>query len=91
MGKGRTSFLVRALLAAVLAAMALADEPQDNQSMRPVDLKKDGFDIILQALPSGELFLPFAMPEDAPVEGHCIDFALLCIAIPSHCHYPKAV
>ena len=52
MGERRTLFLVRVLSAAVLAAMALADEPQDNQSMRPV-----GFDITLQALPSGELGL----------------------------------
>ena len=41
MGEKRTWALVCVLSAAVLAVMALADEPQDNQSIRPVDLKKD--------------------------------------------------
>ena len=65
----RTMFLVRVLSAAMLATMAMADEPQDNQSMRPVDLKKDGFDITLQALPSGELALFVATGDNVPAEG----------------------
>ena len=68
MGKKRTLALVCVLSAAVLAATALADEPQTEQSMRPVDLKKDGFDITLQALPSGELSLYLAVPEAGPAE-----------------------
>ena len=68
MGEKRTWALVCVLSAAVLAVMALADEPQDNQSIRPVDLKKDDFDVTLQALPSGKLALSSAVDEDEPAK-----------------------
>ena len=68
MGEKRTWALKCVLSAAVLVAMALADEPHDNQSMRPVDLKKDAFDVTLQALPSGELSHSLAMAGDHPAE-----------------------
>ena len=66
MGEKRTWSLECVLSAAVLIAMALADEPHD--SMRPVDLKKDAFDVTLQALPSGELPHSLAMAEDDSAE-----------------------
>ena len=87
MGEERTWALVCVLSAAVLAATALADEPQDNQSIRPVDLKKDGFDVTLQALPSGELCLSLA--KDDPLERCRVESVYLRYETSSDCHQPR--
>ncbi len=41
-------------LAAMLITSALGQQSEDNEGLKPVDLTKDGFDITLQDLPSGE-------------------------------------
>ena len=55
MDKKRQYLPARALLAALLITSGLGGEIEDSQALKAVDLKKDGFDITLQALPSGEL------------------------------------
>ena len=40
-------------LAALLITSAFGQQSEDNQDLKPVDLTKAGFDITLQALPSG--------------------------------------
>lgn len=54
--------LATVVLAAMLITSGLADEIAEDHSLKPVDLKKEGFDITLQALPAGERFLAFAVP-----------------------------
>ena len=61
MGRERPSVAARAIFAALLITAGYADESQDN-ALKPVDLKKDGFDVTLQALPSGETQLSMGMP-----------------------------
>ena len=89
MGEKRTWALVCVLSAAVLAAIALADEPQDNQSMRPVDLKKDSFDVTLQALPSGELPLSLAVPNHDQAERGKLESVFPRSEMSSDCRQPR--
>ena len=54
MNKRRAPRSASIALAALLITSALGQQSEDNQGLKPVDLTKDGFDITLQALPSGE-------------------------------------
>ena len=53
MSRESLSTPTRVLFVALLLTAGLADESEDI-ALKPVDLKKDGFDVTLQALPSGE-------------------------------------
>ncbi len=78
MDKKRQYLPARALLAALLITSGLGGEIEDSQALKAVDLKKDGFDITLQALPSGELL-------DAPRH-----YVLLSVLHRKH-YYPASV
>ncbi len=65
---GRKSLFIpaTAFFVALLVTAGLANESEDI-ALKPVDLKKDGFDVTLQALPSGE---PLHTISNVPSQSH---------------------
>ena len=53
MARDRLRIAATAFFAALLFTAGLADDGSDS-ALKPVDLKKDAYDVTLQALPSGE-------------------------------------
>ena len=70
MGRDRLSVAAIAFSAALIITAGYADETQDT-ALKPVDLKKDGFDVTLQALPSGGTLLHMAMPNPLLISMSC--------------------